>query len=139
MCMLCVGSKPTYTHAHPLRLCNPTVPVHTYTVHVAWHTVTTPTYSYRHVVYNTCTCNYYECACILTYMCICVEKAGKLVIKLTLLLYAGGQRNLFLFVTAILIVGGKMVIIILAEKKVKKDMCILGQSLYQHTPYEGSG
>ena len=72
-------------------------------------------------------------------MCICVEKVGKLVIKLTLLLYAGGQRNLFLFVTAILIVGGKMVIIILAEKKVKKDMCILGQSLYQHIPYEGSG
>ena len=29
-----------------------------------------------------------------------------------------------------------MVIIILAEKKVKKDMCILGQSLYQHILYE---
>lgn len=32
-----------------------------------------------------------------------------------------------------------MVVIILAEKKVKEDMCILGQPLHQHTLYEERG
>ena len=32
-----------------------------------------------------------------------------------------------------------MVIVILAEKKIEEDMCILGQLLHLHIPYEGSG
>ena len=54
-------------------------------------------------------------------------------------MYAGAKKYLFSFCDSNLIAGGKMVKVILAEKKIEEDMYILGQSLHQHILYKGSG